>query len=366
MFTFASESHYIPVAKRDEKLVRDLQKILLQIACEDEDLLKSLQSIMGYSLTGETSAQKFFIWLGSHGSNGKGLLGRAMIQVMGRFLKTVKKAIMIDSGHQESMEAPNPELLKLKTGRLALTTEIQVTDTINVDMILRLTGEDEVTARALYQKSEPDRFVTQNKLHGQMNDLPRFPTSSEAFKRRPVIIPFQSIFVDDDQVAEKQAVIDRREKEDDQSEIISVEYEKVYRKDRTVEDRLKQGGDLIDIFFSWLVDGAMNYYTDGLYLCEKIKVFTKASVSDQDVVQRFIDEHIDLTHKKADRMEPKTIHNNFVSFLGSINNTEKTNYSKKRFDNDLRKKNWQLRKSNGARFWSGVTFKKNSKFYRFK
>ena len=55
----------------NQELYNKLKDSLLKICNDNPETLKSILSWLGYCMTGETKEQKFFIFLGCTGSNGK-------------------------------------------------------------------------------------------------------------------------------------------------------------------------------------------------------------------------------------------------------------------------------------------------------
>jgi phage/plasmid-associated DNA primase len=367
MFTFATKCTYIPPEQRDTLLQNKLIEVLMQICCERKDLLDYMQVAFGYSITGETNAQVFFLWLGKAGSNGKGFLGRALRNVLSNFLTGVKKQVIISSGYSsESAEGPSPHTMALKEGRFAMTTEVIASDTFKIDSILRITGEDLISARGLHKEKED--FRTQDKLHAQVNDCPQVDTSHKAFLRRFVILLFEATFVPKSQVAEKQKVIDRYNElvsdGDQGGRIATPEYRMVFPLDPTLENRFKSDGDLFNYFFSWLVDGALIYYQEGPDFIrnppECLKNALTSSVGEQDVVGIYISERIKLTKEHIqDRVTPNDLHKDFLRWYKQhVNNSDAKGMKKKDFSRDLLKKGWVKTPYKGIVYWRGVRMPK--------
>jgi phage/plasmid-associated DNA primase len=334
----------------------------MNIACEDKEWLSYFQKCLGYSISGETSAQVFFIWLGNMGSNGKGFLSRCMKAILtDAFFVVIKKSVIIHNPNQnENTEGPSVETLKLKQERFALSTEIRAGEAFNTDQIKRITGEDDLTGRAHH--GYPEQFITQNKIHAQLNVCARFPNADTAFRRRPIVAPFDALFVDSKSEQQRhQITINNYMKEIGKlkkDETISPpQFLKVYLKNSDIEKRLQQG-DLKNYFFSWLVDGAIGFYKEGIKnnIASRFLKAKEQVVADLDVVGTFREEYLTYGDGVESNIRPSELHRHFLCWLKARNNNENMKFSMKAFNSDFRKKGHITKKHQGNRFWQKVDY----------
>ena len=175
LFTFTTSCSYLPPTMRDTELQGKLMSVLNQIACDREEWVEYVQAVLGYSLTGETSSQAFFLWLGKHGSNGKGFLGRALKNVMGNFMQGIKKQVIINSGgygnNSDSAESASPHTMALKHGRCGITTEITKGDSFKKRNDTQNYGRGRIFRETIAQRK--GRFRNTNKVALPSERLPK-------------------------------------------------------------------------------------------------------------------------------------------------------------------------------------------------
>ena len=142
---------------------------------------------VGYSLSGDTRQQCFFICYG-RGANGKSV-----------FLNTLK-ALAGDYGHAMAFSAlefehrgqSDPHVAELVGRRLVTSSETNENTRLNEARLKALTGGDEVSARRLYHG--PFSFVPQLKLWLAVNHKPQIRDDSEGSWRRIKLVPFTRRF----------------------------------------------------------------------------------------------------------------------------------------------------------------------------
>ena len=147
------------------------------------ELIRFLQQLCGYALTGDISEQMLFFIFGP-GGNGKGV-----------FLTTLQ-AILNDYSVVAAMEAleqqkytPHPtDLAMLRGARLVSASETDRGGVWNEKRILALTGGDRITARLM--RADNMTFTPQLTLIIIGNHKPELKTVNDAMRRRFNMIPF--------------------------------------------------------------------------------------------------------------------------------------------------------------------------------
>jgi len=171
------------------------EQFLNQIFLEDAELIRFVQSAVGYSLTGVVSEQCLFLCYGE-GGNGKS-----------KFLETVRW-IMGDYAHNLPFSAfelkarssvPN-DIAGIVGKRFVTAVETGDNVAFNEGRVKALTGGDQTTARFLYQ--EHFSFDPTAKFWLAFNHKPRVSDDSHGFWRRVRLIPFSARFdgVDEDKL----------------------------------------------------------------------------------------------------------------------------------------------------------------------
>lgn len=160
----------------------------------DSDTRSSLQTFLGYCLSGDVSAEKFAYFYGL-GGNGKGTILRTIIAALGDFAAVIPIDLFVSNKLSLGAESATPQLAKLEYARLAVADEIP-DETLLVNSKLKsLTGGDHITVRPLY--SPPITFIPQFKLILSGNVKAGFVGKKDiGIDRRLLFYPFEQTFSD--------------------------------------------------------------------------------------------------------------------------------------------------------------------------
>lgn len=162
------------------------ERFLDEIFDGDGERISWLTRAVGYSLTGATSEQIFFL-LHGHGANGKGALTRALSHALGDY------GFNLPFSTFEARPNGIPNDLAALVGRRFVTaSEANDGTRLNEARIKSLTGEDTITARFLH--GEFFQFRPVGKLWLQVNHRPVVKDQSHGFWRRVRLIPFDRTF----------------------------------------------------------------------------------------------------------------------------------------------------------------------------
>lgn len=150
---------------------------------QDPELTGFMQRASGYSLTGDTSEQCFFLPHGG-GSNGKGAFLRITAAVAGDYYSQTDFSTFLERSSQTVRE----DVADLAGARIVAAEEAKGANRLNEGLVKSLTGQDEISARFLYQS----RFTFRPtfKLWLATNDKPRITGTDYGIWRRVRLIPF--------------------------------------------------------------------------------------------------------------------------------------------------------------------------------
>ncbi len=162
-------------------------QFISDIMLGNQEHIAYLQRAIGYTLTGFTLEQVFFLLHGG-GSNGKSVLTNIMIKLLSGFAKTVR----FSAFEEKASSADKLDLAELPGIRAAFASEGDNRRTIDTTIIKDITGAAPITTRKLYKN--PFTFTPQFKLWLTTNQLPKIRDDSYGFWRRVVIIPFDATF----------------------------------------------------------------------------------------------------------------------------------------------------------------------------
>jgi P4 family phage/plasmid primase-like protien len=160
---------------------------LRQIFNDDESLLGFLQKALGYSLTGDTSEQCFFLCHGT-GANGKSVLLKTIMALMGDYGQQVQMGTLMIKQYQ----GVNNDVAMLRGARCCSAVETDADHRLAEATVKQLTGGDMVRARFLFHESF--EFLPQFKIWLAANHKPQIKGNDEAIWRRIKLIPFNVTF----------------------------------------------------------------------------------------------------------------------------------------------------------------------------
>jgi putative DNA primase/helicase len=162
------------------------ESILNDIFGGNESLIKYFQRVIGYSLTGLTSEQCFFI-LHGNGNNGKTTLMKTIANLMGDLAKQAPpKAFM----KKRNDNGAGYDIAILKGARLVQAVETEHGQELAENLIKSVTGGDQISSRDLYKS-----FTAMNptfKIFILTNHLPVIKGTDDGIWRRVRLVPFNN------------------------------------------------------------------------------------------------------------------------------------------------------------------------------
>lgn len=149
----------------------------------DPEVRRFVQKAVGYSLTGEIGERILPFTYGS-GANGKSVFLGVLRKVLGDYATEAAPELLVarrDRGGTTDIAA-------LRGFRFVTTTEVEGGRRMATDVMKRITGETDLTARRLYQEYESFPNVT--KLWMAANDRPQVDGLDDAIWHRVRLVPF--------------------------------------------------------------------------------------------------------------------------------------------------------------------------------
>lgn len=162
----------------------------------DEELVEYIQRMFGYAASGLCVEQFFPIFWGK-GRNGKGTLINIIRYVMGPMAAAVQSEMFLEQFGKRSSAGPSGDIKALKGLRMAFGSELDVGKRLSQARIKWLTGDDELVARAPYDKLET-RWKPTHTLFLLTNPKPNIVGGDYGFAKRLHFIPHQLSFVYDE------------------------------------------------------------------------------------------------------------------------------------------------------------------------
>lgn len=159
------------------------KRFLADLTGGDLELMRYLQMMAGYALTGDMSEKTlWFIW-GSDSDTGKSTYIRVLTEILGSYADTVDVGVFINTPG-----ARTEALARLPGVRLVTATEPAAGHAWDEHRIKAITGGDVIEARALY--GHPFTYSPQFKILVVGNHEPEIKTVDDAMLRRIHIVPF--------------------------------------------------------------------------------------------------------------------------------------------------------------------------------
>jgi putative DNA primase/helicase len=218
---------------RDPERRALVAKFMLDICTGDQSLLDYLQVALGYCITGRVNEKAVFILWGEKGDNGKSTLMNLLKAMLGIYCKSASKSVFIKSKSDSKL---TPEREVLKDSRMVMFSETTADDALNDEVLKMASGDDPIRVNPKYQAEY--EFRSYSKLLIASNHKPKINVSDAAMVKRVKFIPFLTRFVHAPTAANERF--------------------------RDVQLVARMEGELLNAFFTWILDGAVRWYQSGL------------------------------------------------------------------------------------------------------
>jgi putative DNA primase/helicase len=219
-----------------------------KIFAGNKDLISFIQRAVGYTLTGNTSEQCFFMCHGT-GSNGKSTLFNVLSDIMGDYSRTANMELFSEGRNNQNTAN---EIAVLQGSRLVTTVETNDGIRLNEAMVKKLTGSDIITAKKLY--ADTFEYKPVFKIWIAVNHLPIIRGTDIGIWRRIRIVPFNVHITD----AEKDIKLPEK---------LKAEYPGILR---------------------WAIEGCQMWQQQGLNPPDIVQAATTEYQEDQDIFADFI------------------------------------------------------------------------------
>lgn len=221
-------------------------------AFPDANIRAYVQRAMGYTFTGTTGQRAIFFLHGPSGT-GKSVLTSVMTKLFGKYGMTAPA-----STFRLKQQSDGFDLHRLRGARFVATSELPEGQMLDEDLVKRLTGNDEITSRGLYEN-----FTTWSArctVWIATNYLPNITSDDNAIWRRAKTIPMK-------------AVVGREREIDNFAEVM-------FEEER-------------DGILNWVLDGWQQYLDRGLDEPTAITQDVDTYRTEIDVVASFIRDSVD-------------------------------------------------------------------------
>lgn len=287
------------------------EKFVDQIFQGNKELIRYMQQLAGYSLTGSIN-EHIFIYCYGGGRNGKSTFINTLIKIFGDYAGGAPPNLLISKRND-----PHPtELAFLRKLRMALGGEVKPGERLDEGKLKHLTGGEKITARTM--RKDFSQFTPTHTLWLAGNLKLKIYATDIGMWERIKLIPFNALFTGKD-------------------------------RDVHLPDKLLEEAPGI---LRWAVKGCIDWNTNGFKEPEIVTKATSQYRADENLFQQWLNERTE----KADYN--KTTHKDLRSsyIYWCEDNQIKNPYSTRAFTNAMREAGYE-RSSGGTRSWKGISVK---------
>ena len=187
--TYTTNFDYIEYDESNE-IVKEIYNFLSKIITNN-NVRTYLLKVLGKALEGKPD-EKFFIFTGVSGANGKSTLIHFMEMILNDYM--ISSDISLLTNKRNNSSNASPDLIRMKGVRMIAFQEPETNDKLRTGLLKQLSGNDSIIARALYK--DPISFKMQSTLFLCCNDLPSITSQDGGTWRRIRVIDFSSRFVE--------------------------------------------------------------------------------------------------------------------------------------------------------------------------
>ncbi len=275
--------NYQEFSNNDPKII-EINKFFNDIQPEN-DMCDYILDYFSSCLIGHSPDELFHIWTGS-GGNGKSLSIGLFQSIMGDYASTISITLLVNK--RAASNAASPEMANCKGKRFLVFQEPENDDKIHVGHMKELTGNDKISARALFK--EPIEFYPQFKTILTCNKLPFIPSNDGGTWRRLRVAPFEMKFVNNPNPEDP---LERK-------------------KDRDLKNKMETWKE--SFLFLLIQRYIKRFKNNGLKEPLKVKQFTNEYQKKSDIFLEYINEHIIYTGNKKDKVNVTTLYLDFKAW----------------------------------------------------
>lgn len=288
-------------------------KFLQDATSGDKDLIKFLQVVCGYAMTGDTS-EHLLVFIYGPGGNGKSVFLNIIGGLLGDYHTAAAMETFTDSHHDRHPT----DLAMLRGARLVTCAETSEGRAWAETRIKQLTGGDPISARFMRRDFFTYQPTFQLLIVG--NHKPQLRNIIDAMRRRLAMIPFVHA---------------------------------PSKPDHALGDKLRVEWPGI---LRWMIDGCLMWQAEGLTRPEIVIETTKEYFSEQDLLGQWIEEMLEKTSPAESKLLGTKLYESFVSFAQQAGEYRPGDI--KWFHEQMEQHGFVRTKSHGDRVYRGVTFKR--------
>jgi putative DNA primase/helicase len=154
----------------------------------NQNLIRYLQRMAGWMLTGTVLEQAFFVLYGP-GENGKSTFVKILMNILGNYAQSADPSLVMSAGDQRQTSPSSlAAIAKLRGARLVVCSETAQGQYLSEDQVKRLSSEEDISAK--FMGKDFFDFPPTHKAILQTNFRPRVYSGGKGTWRRIKPIPF--------------------------------------------------------------------------------------------------------------------------------------------------------------------------------
>lgn len=277
----------------------------------DRETITAVQRLLGYTLTG-LSTEEILVFCVGFGANGKSIFGNVVAAILGDYAKAAPSTLL--AARRADDHGPRPDLAMLDGVRLVSINELPAGLQLDEQVVKQFAGREPISARHLYAgfSAYQPRFTGWVRT----NHKPIIKGDDDGIWRRIVILPFRRRFSEED-------------------------------RDPGLEAKLMAERDGI---LGWMIQGAVQYLKLGLHFSPLMNAERTQYRKESDLLGEFLDER--TTPDSTARVEQGEF---YLSWVHWCQQNGAHPGSKKSFTQRLAERGVATGKSNGRRYYTGVS-----------
>jgi putative DNA primase/helicase len=280
----------------------------------DHDLIKYVQKLIGYSMTGDVSEQSMYFLYGG-GKNGKSTFINTIKDLLGDYSRQTNKETFIS---KETNGSANSDIARLAGSRFVSAVESNEGEKLDESIVKQITGGESIIARFLHK--DYFEFSPEFKVFFTTNHKPIVKGTDEGIWRRIKLIPFLA-------------------------------YIPTEKQDLQLPVKLKEE---VSGILNWMVEGCLLWQKEGLKDANSVSRSNQDYRSEMDISLPFLTECCDIN--PLAKVELKELYNEYQFFC-----TENDEYKlkKRTFTREMEGKGYKKEIGAGNKtFMLGLGLKK--------
>lgn len=269
LVTRLANVEYVPDARCER-----WEQFMDEVTCGDKSLARFLQKAVGYSLSGGTDFECFFLLYGPTSRNGKSTLIETILTLLGDYGRAASPETIAQRKYSDS-RSPSEDVARLAGVRFVAMSEPGKNMILSAETIKTLTGNDTIHARFLGENGFD--YKPQFKIFVGTNHLPYINDSTVFTSGRIKVLPFNRHFED-------------------------------WERNVNLKHELTTPNALSGIL-NWAIEGWQLLRCEGLQAPQCSEEATKAYADDSDKLQQFIEDCLIRSPRDSTRLSH--IHRNY-------------------------------------------------------